>query len=225
MRLLHTAAKTRVAFNDPNLVSHAGLIPAMRLARNIGLEDLVGEHVKVAAKVGANPGVKVGSLVAGHRARPDPSTGHARLGPPRRDPRRHPAYRTHPDHRPSRPQRTRPDHLAPTRNMALARRLAGRLRRHPPRTPTPAAGETPRALTPHPLDHPSGAHHRPQRTGWRRDQQLPPAPDTAPPTPRSTTYPETIIQIRAVDSGSARQGHGGHGRSAVMFPTQQRHHR
>jgi hypothetical protein len=65
MRLLHTAAKTRVAFDDPNLVSHAGLVPAVRLAENIGLEYLVGEHVQVAARVGVNPGLKVGSLVAG----------------------------------------------------------------------------------------------------------------------------------------------------------------
>jgi Transposase DDE domain group 1 len=65
MRLLHTAAKTHAMFDDPNLVSHAGLVPAIRLAENVGLEDLVGEHVQVAAKVGANPGLKVGSLVAG----------------------------------------------------------------------------------------------------------------------------------------------------------------
>jgi hypothetical protein len=65
MRLLHTAAKTNATFDDPNLVSHAGLVPAVRLAENIGLEDLVAEHVQVAAKVGVNPGVKIGSLVAG----------------------------------------------------------------------------------------------------------------------------------------------------------------
>jgi hypothetical protein len=65
MRLLHTAAKTNATFDDPNLVSHTGLVPAMRLAENVGLEDLVAEHVQVAAKVGANPGVKIGSLVAG----------------------------------------------------------------------------------------------------------------------------------------------------------------
>lgn len=65
MRLLHTAAKTHAMFDDPNLVSHAGLVPVIRLAENVGLEDLVVEHVRVAAKVGANPGLKVGSLVAG----------------------------------------------------------------------------------------------------------------------------------------------------------------
>jgi hypothetical protein len=46
-------------------VSHAGLVPAIRLVQNVGLEELVTEYVGVAAKVGADPGVKVGSLVAG----------------------------------------------------------------------------------------------------------------------------------------------------------------
>ena len=39
--MLHTAATTHARFDDPNLVSQAGLIPALRLAQNIGLEDLV----------------------------------------------------------------------------------------------------------------------------------------------------------------------------------------
>jgi hypothetical protein len=75
MRLLHTAAKTHATFDDPNLVSHAGLVPAVRLAQNIGLEDLVAEHVRVAAKVGANPGLKIGSLVAGMVAGADTIDG------------------------------------------------------------------------------------------------------------------------------------------------------
>jgi hypothetical protein len=75
MRLLHTAAKTRATFDDPNLVSHAGLIPAVRLAQNIGLEDLARQHVRVAAKVGANPDLKIGSLVAGMIAGADTIDG------------------------------------------------------------------------------------------------------------------------------------------------------
>jgi Transposase DDE domain group 1 len=75
MRLLHTAAKTNATFDDPNLVSHAGLVPAVRLAENVGLEDLVAEHVQVAAKVGANPEVKIGSLVAGMIAGADSIEG------------------------------------------------------------------------------------------------------------------------------------------------------
>jgi Transposase DDE domain group 1 len=75
MRLLHTAAKTHARFDDPNLVSHAGLIPALRLAQDIGLEDLARQHVRVAAKVGANPGLKIGSLVAGMVAGADTIDG------------------------------------------------------------------------------------------------------------------------------------------------------
>jgi hypothetical protein len=63
--LLHAAGKTRASFDDPNRVSHAGLVPAMRLAELVGLEKLVAEHVRVDAQVGANAGVKVGSLIAG----------------------------------------------------------------------------------------------------------------------------------------------------------------
>jgi len=58
MRLLHTAVKTHARFDDPNLVSHAGLVPAVRLAQNIGLEDLARRHVRVAAKVGREPPVE-----------------------------------------------------------------------------------------------------------------------------------------------------------------------
>jgi hypothetical protein len=75
MRLLHSAAKTQATFDDPNLVSHAGLVPAVRLAQNIGLQDLVAEHVRVAAKVGANPDLKIGSLVAGMVAGADTIDG------------------------------------------------------------------------------------------------------------------------------------------------------
>ena len=75
MRLLHAAAMTHARFDDPNLVSHAGLIPAVRLAQNIGLEDLAREHVRVAAEVGANAGLKIGALVAGMVAGADTIDG------------------------------------------------------------------------------------------------------------------------------------------------------
>jgi Transposase DDE domain group 1 len=52
-------------FDDPNLVSCAGLAPVMALADRAGLHRLVGEHVRIAAEGGANPRVKVASLVAG----------------------------------------------------------------------------------------------------------------------------------------------------------------
>ena len=75
MRLLHTEDKTHAKFDDPNLVSHAGLVAAVRLAQNIGLEDLARRHVRVAAKVGANAGLKIGSLVAGMVAGADTIDG------------------------------------------------------------------------------------------------------------------------------------------------------
>ena len=47
MRLSHTVARTSVAFDDPNLVSHAGLVPVMALAaRRAGLHHLAAEHVR-----------------------------------------------------------------------------------------------------------------------------------------------------------------------------------
>ena len=37
MRLLHSLARTHASFDDPNLVSHAGLVPVMALAQRAGL--------------------------------------------------------------------------------------------------------------------------------------------------------------------------------------------
>ena len=48
MRLLHSLAKTRASFDDPDLVSHAGLVPVMALAQRAGLAALAGEHVAIA---------------------------------------------------------------------------------------------------------------------------------------------------------------------------------
>ena len=45
MRLLHGLAKTHASFDDPNLVSHAGLVPVMDLAERAGLGELVAEHI------------------------------------------------------------------------------------------------------------------------------------------------------------------------------------
>ena len=41
------------------------ILTRFRLAENVGLEELVTEHGQVVAKVGANPAVKIGTLVAG----------------------------------------------------------------------------------------------------------------------------------------------------------------
>ena len=65
MRLLHSLAKIQATFDDPNLVSRAGLVPVMALAQRAGLPGLVAEHVQVARRCGVNAPLKVGCLVAG----------------------------------------------------------------------------------------------------------------------------------------------------------------
>jgi hypothetical protein len=71
VRLLHSPAKIRASFDDPHLLSHAGLVPVMALAERAGLQDLVGEHVRPGGACGVNAGLKVGSLVAGMAAGAD----------------------------------------------------------------------------------------------------------------------------------------------------------
>ena len=71
MRLLHSLARTRASFDDPNLVSHAGLVPVMALAERAGLPELVAEHVRPAGECGVNAHLKVPALVAGMAAGAD----------------------------------------------------------------------------------------------------------------------------------------------------------
>jgi hypothetical protein len=52
-------------FDDPNLVSSAGVVPVLALADLVGLRRLAGEHLSVPGDKGANAGLKVASLVAG----------------------------------------------------------------------------------------------------------------------------------------------------------------
>jgi hypothetical protein len=40
VRLLHELAKIHATFDDPHLVSHAGLVPVMALAQRAGLGEL-----------------------------------------------------------------------------------------------------------------------------------------------------------------------------------------
>ena len=55
MRLLHDLAKIHATFDDPNLVSRAGLVPVMALAQRAGLAGLVDEHVRIARPVRGEP--------------------------------------------------------------------------------------------------------------------------------------------------------------------------
>jgi hypothetical protein len=60
--------KIHASFDDPNLVSRAGLVPVMALAQRAGpggLDGLVEEHVRIGRRCGVNAQVKVPCLVAG----------------------------------------------------------------------------------------------------------------------------------------------------------------
>jgi hypothetical protein len=65
VRLLHDLAKTHASFDEPNLVSRAGLVPVMALAQRCALADLAGRHVRIGRPAGVNADVKLVCLVAG----------------------------------------------------------------------------------------------------------------------------------------------------------------
>jgi Transposase DDE domain group 1 len=65
MQLCHTPRATSAVFDDPNLVSSAGLVPVLTVARSAGLQELAQTHLSVPTDKGANAGLKVTSLVAG----------------------------------------------------------------------------------------------------------------------------------------------------------------
>jgi hypothetical protein len=69
--LSHDPLKTHASFDDPNLVSRAGLVPVMALAERAGLAALVREHVRVGGPCGVNADLKAGCLVAGMAAGAD----------------------------------------------------------------------------------------------------------------------------------------------------------
>jgi hypothetical protein len=68
VRLLHELAKIDARFDDPHLVSRAGLVPMMALAQRAGLGDRAAEHVRIARPCGVNAPVKTACLAAGMAA-------------------------------------------------------------------------------------------------------------------------------------------------------------
>jgi hypothetical protein len=71
VRLLHSLGRTHASFDDPNLVSRAGLVPVMALAQRAGLTELVAVHVRPGGECGVNAHLKVPCLVAGMAAGAD----------------------------------------------------------------------------------------------------------------------------------------------------------
>ena len=55
----------KAVFDDPNLVSCAGLAPVLALAQRAGLDALIADRLTISAPGGADPGVKISTLVAG----------------------------------------------------------------------------------------------------------------------------------------------------------------
>jgi Transposase DDE domain group 1 len=62
MRVCHDL---KAVFDDPNLVSCAGLAPVLGLAERSGLHRLVARHVRIKTPAGVNADRKIASLVAG----------------------------------------------------------------------------------------------------------------------------------------------------------------
>jgi Transposase DDE domain group 1 len=65
MQLSHTRPIASARFDDPNLVSCAGLVPIVALAQHCALGALADEHLTVPTDKGSNAGAKVSALVAG----------------------------------------------------------------------------------------------------------------------------------------------------------------
>jgi hypothetical protein len=65
VQVFHKPSAVSVSFDEANLVSSAGLLPVMTLARDAGLHELADEWLSVPTDKGANAGLKVASLVAG----------------------------------------------------------------------------------------------------------------------------------------------------------------
>src|SRR5680860_112451 len=71
MQFKHVPAAVSAVFDDPNLVSAAGLAPMLRLAQHAGLAQLAHDRLSVPTDKGANAGLKVSALVAGMLAGAD----------------------------------------------------------------------------------------------------------------------------------------------------------
>src|SRR3954466_7242128 len=76
MQVSHSVS---AVFDDPNLVSAAGLVPVLALAERAGLHRLVAERLTVPGSAGANKVVKIPSLGAGMGAGADSTPDMALL--------------------------------------------------------------------------------------------------------------------------------------------------
>jgi hypothetical protein len=76
--LCHDPAKISASFDDPNLVSRAGLVPVVALAEWVALGGLACRNIQIIAKARVHPDQKVACPVAGMAAGARNPTGTAR---------------------------------------------------------------------------------------------------------------------------------------------------
>ena len=82
MEVSHAARSVSASFDDPDLVSAAGLFPITRLAERAGLRALAQKRLTVPIDRDTNAGAKITSLVGGTAPSSDDSVGwwfHAAL--------------------------------------------------------------------------------------------------------------------------------------------------
>ncbi|HSS56306.1 MAG TPA: IS1380 family transposase [Gaiellales bacterium] len=65
MQLCHTFSRSSACFDEPALVSSAGLVPVLALADRVGLRRLADDHLTIPSDKGAHAGSKMVALVAG----------------------------------------------------------------------------------------------------------------------------------------------------------------
>ncbi len=65
MQLSPAVPVRSAVFDEPNLGSRAGLVPAMGVVRRAGSTELADRHVSVAGGAGFAAGLKVSALVGG----------------------------------------------------------------------------------------------------------------------------------------------------------------
>src|SRR5882757_7315732 len=65
MQLSHAVPVRSAVFDDPSLVSAAGLVPVVALAQRVGLARLAQTHLTVPGGAGFAAGAKVSGVVAG----------------------------------------------------------------------------------------------------------------------------------------------------------------
>ncbi|MFI1184254.1 IS1380 family transposase [Streptomyces sp. NPDC020799] len=74
MQVSHTPAAVSAAFDEPNLIAYAGLVPVMRLAERCGLSRVAAEKVRLPRTkngAGASAGAKVTCIMGGMAAGAD----------------------------------------------------------------------------------------------------------------------------------------------------------